>query len=123
MHCSLIHCFLYLSLIVFNHCWLNASTWTLCSHISVDPTAKASLVAAMFRYYDRDLDNIITQQELEYGQEADHLQSIAKICSLPELLIQDVGGPGKVTELTELDLSGFYNVFSKYTEYHRLILM
>ncbi|XP_067941279.1 follistatin-related protein 5-like [Watersipora subatra] len=45
-----------------------------------------SLISNIFRYYDKDGDGLLTKAELSYAQKADHLENLAEICGLEDLL-------------------------------------
>lgn len=78
-----------------------------------DGAVTKTLVHKIFKYYDRNGDESLSLSELSYSQNADHLEKLAHICSLKNLLIF-----GQNTDLSKpIDLVTFYREFGAYLSY------
>ena len=45
------------------------------------------LISHIFEYYDEDADGLLTRKELSDAQNSDHMEKLAMICSLTDLLL------------------------------------
>ena len=74
-----------------------------------DTRSKKALISDMFEYYDRDHDGLISMKELSFSQTADHIETMAHICRLPDFLAHSSLNQGA----EYIDLITFYDEFGK----------
>lgn len=66
----------------------------------------------MYSYYDRDSDGLISVDELSYSQAADHLEKLAHVCSLLDILVYSPVSQNVAAD--SVDLNTFYREFGGF---------
>ena len=74
-----------------------------------DTTAKRRLISNIYEYYDRDNNGLLTTAELTYAQKADHMETLAVICNLTDLIVFSPRAKGQ----DYIDIDGFNYEFGE----------